>query len=74
MDEIVACGSEDDLLLALKVLRPWIEMRFVGDDYRGRDFTGKAYCEESGLRIIYTRRDHGLSSRELRERIKEEGA
>ena len=73
VDEIVACGSEDDLLLAIKTLRPQIEMRFVGDDYRGRDFTGKAYCEESGLRVIYTRRDHGLSSRELRERIKEEG-
>lgn len=69
VDEIVACGSEADLLLALKVLRPWIEVRFVGDDYRGRDFTGKAYCEQSGIEIRYTRRDHGLSSSELRGRI-----
>lgn len=69
VDEIVACGSEDDLLLALKVLRPWIEVRFVGDDYRGRDFTGKAYCEQSGIELRYTRRDHGLSSSELRDRI-----
>lgn len=69
VDEIVACGSEADLLLALKVLRPWIEVRFVGDDYRGKDFTGKAYCEQSGIEIRYTRRDHGLSSSELRGRI-----
>ena len=69
VDEIVACGSEADLLLALKVLRPWIEVRFVGDDYRGKDFTGKAYCEQSGIEIGYTRRDHGLSSSELRSRI-----
>lgn len=69
VDEIVACGSEADLLLALKVLRPWIEVRFVGDDYRGKDFTGKTYCEQSGIEIRYTRRDHGLSSSELRSRI-----
>lgn len=69
VDEIVACDSEEDLLLAIKTLRPQIGVRFVGEDYRGMDFTGKAYCENSGLRIIYTRRDHGLSSRELRSRI-----
>lgn len=69
VDEAVAIGSEDDLELALKILRPMIDVRFVGDDYRGRDFTGKDYCEKSGIRIMYNRRDHNLSSSELRIRI-----
>lgn len=69
VDEVFCCQSENDLLLALKILRPMIQVRFVGDDYRGRDFTGKGYCESSGIRIVYNRRDHGLGSSELRERI-----
>ena len=69
VDEVYRCESEADLLLALKVMRPFIDVRFVGDDYRGRDFTGRDYCEKSGLRIIFNRRDHGLGSSELRRRI-----
>ena len=69
VDEVYCCESEADLLLALKVMRPFIDVRFVGDDYRGRDFTGRDYCEKSGLRIIFNRRDHGLGSSELRRRI-----
>lgn len=69
VDEVYACGSEADLLLAMQVLRPRIDVRFVGDDYIGKDFTGKEYCEKSGIKIKYNRRDHGLSSTELRKRI-----
>lgn len=69
VDEVYACESEADLLLALKVMRPFIDVRFVGDDYRGRDFTGRDYCEKSGIRIAFNRRDHGLGSSELRHRI-----
>lgn len=72
VDEVYACGSEQDLLLALQVMRPRIDVRFVGDDYIGRDFTGKEYCRESGIAIVYNRRDHGLSSTELRKRIENE--
>lgn len=69
VDEVYACGSEDDLLLAIKVLSPRIDVRFVGDDYIGKDFTGKEYCQKAGIQIKYNRRDHGLSSTELRGRI-----
>ena len=46
-----------------------IDIRFVGEDYKGKDFTGKATCGELGIEIFYNRRAHGLSSTELRRRI-----
>lgn len=67
VDVVLSCESEDDLLLALKAIRP--DIRFVGDDYINRTFTGKEYCENNGIRILYTSRHHGFSSTELRKRI-----
>lgn len=72
VDRVIALGSEADLDLAIRMLTE-IDVRFVGEDYVGRDFTGKATCEEYGIRIIHTRRRHGLSTTELRERIKANG-
>jgi glycerol-3-phosphate cytidylyltransferase len=69
VDRVIALGSEADLDLALRVLSPELDVRFVGDDYIGRDFTGKSTCEQYGIRIMYTHRRHGLSSTELRGRI-----
>lgn len=68
VDRVIALGSEADLDLALRTLTE-IDVRFVGDDYVGRDFTGKATCEQYGIRVIHTHRRHGLSSTELRRRI-----
>ena len=67
VDEVIPLDGEDDLLLALKTLP--INMRFVGEDYKGKDFTGKKECIDLGIDIIYNKRKHGLSSNELRERI-----
>lgn len=72
VDRAVAIGSEKDLDLAIRILSPEIDVRFVGADYIGRDFTGKGTCEELGIRIMYTKRAHGLSTTELRGRIKNE--
>ena len=74
VDRVIALGSEADLDLALKVLSPKIDVRFVGDDYVGRDFTGKATCERYGIRIVYTHRRHELSTTELRGRMQHEQA
>lgn len=71
VDRVIALGSEADLDLALRTLTE-IDVRFVGDDYVGRDFTGKATCEQYGIRVIHTHRRHGLSSTELRRRISNE--
>lgn len=67
VDEVIPLSGEDDLELALKSLP--IDVRFVGEDYKDRDFTGKKVCQDLGIKIIYNRRAHGLSSSELRERI-----
>lgn len=68
VDECYACGGEADLLLAIKTIMP--DVRFVGADYNGRDFTGKAFCEQSGIKILYNNREHGLSTSDLKQRIK----
>lgn len=68
VDRVIALGSEADLDLALRTLTE-IDVRFVGDDYIGKDFTGKTTCEQYGIRIIHTHRRHGLSTTELRGRI-----
>lgn len=70
VDEVVPLDGEADLDLALKSLP--IDVRFVGEDYIGKDFTGKETCERLGIKIIYNRRKHGLSSSELRRRIANE--
>lgn len=67
VDEVVPLDGEADLDLALRSLP--IDVRFVGADYIGQDFTGKGTCEALGIKIIYNRRDHGLSSTELRGRV-----
>ncbi len=40
VDEVVPLEGEADLELALKSLP--IDIRFVGEDYEGKEFTGKA--------------------------------
>lgn len=67
VDEVVPLEGEADLDLALRSLP--IDIRFVGEDYRDKDFTGKQTCKELGIEIYYNNRAHGLSSTELRRRV-----
>lgn len=67
VDIVVPLMGEADLLLALKSLP--IDVRFVGADYIDKDFTGKSWCVENNIKIHYCRRNHGLSSTELRKRV-----
>ena len=68
VDEVIPLTDEADLDLAIRALP--IDIRFVGEDYIGKDFTGKHTCEELGIKIFYNRRKHNLSSTELRLRNK----
>lgn len=45
------------------------DIRFVGYDYLGKTWDGKSIEEQRGVTIHYLRRDHGLSSTELKQRI-----
>lgn len=71
VDEVIPLDGEADLELALRSLP--INIRFVGEDYKQTDFTGKAICEKLGIEIYYNKRAHGLSSTELRRRIENAG-
>ena len=69
VDEVIPLENEKDLQLFLE-MSMGINIRFVGDDYLGKDFTGKSVCERKGIRIFYNDRQHGLSSTSLRDRVK----
>lgn len=67
VDEIVPYATEQDLE---DILRSFlIDVRFVGDEYIERDFTGKTYCEEKGVSLFYNSRDHRFSSSGLRKEV-----
>lgn len=65
VDEIIPYGSENDLLDILKSRK--IDIRFIGEDYVNKDFTGK----DLGIEIFYNSRKHNYSSSNLIKRIKE---
>ncbi len=67
VDEIVPLQGEKDLELALRMLD--YDLRFVGKEYEGTNFTGRKICEERHIPIIFNDRSHGLSSSELRRRF-----
>ena len=63
VDEILPYDTEQSLVDLLESTS--IDLRFVGEEYKGRTFTGK------GLHpIFYTSRKHTFSSTSLRNRIK----
>ena len=64
---VVPLQGEQDLELALEMLD--YDVRFVGEEYKDKYFTGKDICERRGIPIIYNRRQHSLSSTTLRKRV-----
>ena len=68
VDEVIPYSTEKDLEEIFSSLK--LDVRIIGDDYRGRDFTAKQICKDRSIEIYYNRRDHGYSSTELKNRIK----
>lgn len=66
VDEIIVYTSENKLLDIFHALP--IDIRIIGEEYRGKYFTGKEICKEKGIEIYYNHRSHGFSSSELRSR------
>lgn len=69
VDEIVVYQTEkdlEDILLTLPV-----NVRILGVEYEGKDFTGKDICEKRNIDLIYNSRDHSFSSSNLRKRVAE---
>jgi glycerol-3-phosphate cytidylyltransferase len=67
IDEIVPYATEQDLQDILRSFH--IDVRFVGDEYKDRDFTGRTYCEEKEIALYFNSRDHRFSSSGLRREI-----
>lgn len=69
VDEILLYDTEADLLNLIKTQT--MHIRFLSEEYVGKDFTGKQYCIENGVELYYHKRQHTFSSTELRNRIYE---
>jgi glycerol-3-phosphate cytidylyltransferase len=67
VDEVISYNLEKDLHDIL--LGYPIDIRIIGADYRGVDFSGKDLCLTKGIEIYYNERSHNFSSTELRQRI-----
>ena len=67
VDEVVVYAGEKDLELLVAHVNH--NIRFVGADYRGMEYTGKEIEDRDNVRTVYISRRHNLSSTELKERI-----
>jgi glycerol-3-phosphate cytidylyltransferase len=66
VDEVVVYNTEQDLEDLLRLLP--INIRFLGEEYRNKPFTGKTICVDRGIQIHYNTRSHNFSTSELRDR------
>lgn len=69
VDEILLYDTEADLLNLIK--SQTMHIRFLSEEYKDRDFTGKQYCVDNGIELHYHRRQHTFSTTELRNRVYE---
>ena len=68
VDEIITYETEEDLESILAIYP--IDVRIIGLEYKGTNFTGKELCERRGIEIVYNSpRDHGFSSSGLRKNV-----
>ena len=67
VDEIVPYATEQDLLDVLQAFD--VDVRIVGDEYENKNFTGREYCESTGIKLYFNRRDHRFSSTGLRQEV-----
>jgi len=67
VDEILLYDTESDLLNL--IMTQTFHIRFLSEEYKDIDFTGKQYCIDNGVKIYYHQRKHQYSSTELRSRV-----
>jgi glycerol-3-phosphate cytidylyltransferase len=66
VDEIIIYETEQDLLDILTIVP--VKIRFLGEEYKDKDFSGKQYCIDNGIELYYNSRKHRFSTTELRKR------
>lgn len=62
VDEVIPFSTEQEIVDMVLTINP--DIRIVGEEYRGKDHTGKDLCP-----IHYNKRRHSFSTTELRERV-----
>ena len=67
VDEIVPYQTEQDVIDILELFQ--LNVRFLGDEYMTKDFTGKDICQRRGIDLHFNKRDHRFSSSDLRKRV-----
>ena len=68
VDEIIPYVQEKDIDEILELYNN-IDIRILGVEYEGKDFSGKATGERLGIEHHYNQRNHRFSSSDLRERF-----
>ena len=71
IDQIVPYATEkeiEDILLTYK-----IDKRFIGEEYKTKEITGKQLCVDNDIELYYNKRQHSFSTTNLRTRIVEAG-
>lgn len=69
IDEIVPYQTEEDVIDILELFQ--IDVRFLGEEYREKEFTGKDVCRKRGIELHFNKRDHRFSTSGLRKRVAE---
>ena len=69
IDEVIPYATEQDLIDILLTYK--VDVRFIGEEYQGKEFTGKQLCIDKSINIHYNKRQHSFSTSGLRKRIKE---
>ena len=69
VDQIIPYATEQDLIDILLTYQ--ICTRFIGEEYRTKEYTGKQLCLDNGIEIYYNKRQHSFSTSELRKRIEQ---
>jgi glycerol-3-phosphate cytidylyltransferase len=67
VDEVVVYQTEQDLVDLLLILP--VDVRVLGIEYEGKQFTGDEACWKRGIEIVFNGRDHSFSSTNLRKRV-----
>ena len=67
VDEIIPYTTEQDLEDILQALP--IDVRILGDEYKEAAFTGREYCENMNIELVYNKRNHRFSSSGLRKEV-----
>jgi glycerol-3-phosphate cytidylyltransferase len=69
VDEVVVYSTEQDLRDLLLILP--VDVRILGVEYEGKQFSGDAECYDRGIELVFNERSHSFSSSSLRKRVVE---